>query len=99
MSQADAHKPLTLNERIKSLYNEFPRQFWILVVGMFIDRLGGALLFPFFTLYLTKKFQIDMTQVGLIFGMFAISSFIGSMIGGALTDRWGRKSILLFGLS
>lgn len=99
MSQADARKPLSLRERIHSLYNEFPRQFWILVVGMFIDRLGGALLFPFFTLYLTKKFQIDMTQVGLIFGLFAISSFIGSMIGGALTDRWGRKSILLFGLS
>ncbi len=99
MSQADKGKPLPLGERIKSLYNEFPRQFWILVAGMFIDRLGGALLFPFFTLYLTKKFQIDMTQVGLIFGLFAISSFIGSMIGGALTDRWGRKSILLFGLS
>ncbi|HBA92292.1 MAG TPA: hypothetical protein DCZ08_11305, partial [Anaerolineaceae bacterium] len=66
---------------------------------MFIDRLGGALLFPFFSLYLTRKFQIDMTQVGLIFGLFAISSFIGSMVGGALTDRWGRKSILLFGLS
>ena len=70
MSQAERSKPLPLSERIKSLYNEFPRQFWILVAGMFIDRLGGALLFPFFTLYLTKKFQIDMTQVGLIFGLF-----------------------------
>src|SRR4030065_1964601 len=99
MSQASGPKSHSLSERMKSLYNEFPRQFWILVVGMFIDRLGGALLFPFFTLYLTKKFQIDMTQVGLIFGLFAISSFIGSMVGGALTDRWGRKPILLFGLS
>ena len=99
MSQANNHKSQPLLERIKGLYNEFPRQFWILVAGMFIDRLGGALLFPFFSLYLTRKFQIDMTQVGLIFGLFAISSFIGSMVGGALTDRWGRKSILLFGLS
>ncbi|HEY4693002.1 MAG TPA: MFS transporter [Bellilinea sp.] len=99
MNPAEPKKSRPLGERMRSLYNEFPRQFWILVVGMFIDRLGGALLFPFFTLYLTKKFQIDMTQVGLIFGLFAISSFIGSMIGGALTDRWGRKSILLFGLS
>lgn len=89
----------SIKARILSLYHEFPKQFWILVAGMFIDRLGGALLFPFFSLYLTKKFTIDMTQVGLIFGMFAISSFIGSMIGGALTDRWGRKKILLFGLA
>ncbi|TDA66237.1 MAG: MFS transporter [Chloroflexi bacterium] len=99
MNQANNHTSQPLPERIKGLYNEFPRQFWILVAGMFIDRLGGALLFPFFSLYLTRKFQIDMTQVGLIFGLFAISSFIGSMVGGALTDRWGRKSILLFGLS
>jgi MFS family permease len=99
MSQTSGPKSRSLSERMKALYNEFPRQFWILVVGMFIDRLGGALLFPFFSLYLTRKFQIDMTQVGVIFGLFAISSFIGSMVGGALTDRWGRKSILLFGLS
>ena len=79
-------------------FHEYPSQFWILVLGTFIDRLGGALLFPFFTLYLTRKFEIGMTQVGVIFGLFAISSFIGSMIGGALTDRIGRKSILLFGL-
>jgi MFS family permease len=86
------------SSRFKSTYREYPNQFWILVFGTFIDRLGGALLFPFFTLYLTSKFGIGMTQVGLIFGMFAISSFFGSMIGGALTDRIGRKSILLFGL-
>lgn len=99
MNQVDDSKPKSLAGRIRSLYGEFPKQFWILVVGMFIDRLGGALLFPFFSLYLTRKFQIQMTEVGLIFGLFAISSFVGSMIGGALTDRWGRKKILLFGLA
>ncbi len=99
MAQADPKTHKSLGAQIRSLYKEFPSQFWILVAGMFIDRLGGALLFPFFSLYLTKKFQIGMTQVGLIFGMFAISSFLGSMIGGALTDRWGRKKILLFGLA
>lgn len=99
MNQAEPSKPKSIVGRIRALYREFPAQFWILVGGMFIDRLGGALLFPFFSLYLTKKFSIGMTQVGLIFGMFAISSFLGSMIGGALTDRWGRKKILLFGLA
>ncbi|MHB8193022.1 MAG: MDR family MFS transporter [Bellilinea sp.] len=99
MDQVDKAKPKSIGRRIRSLYQEFPKQFWILVVGMFIDRLGGALLFPFFSLYLTRKFQIQMTEVGLIFGLFALSSFLGSMVGGALTDRWGRKKILLFGLA
>jgi len=98
MSRNSGSKPNTWLGSVRSTIAEYPGQFWILVFGTFIDRLGGALLFPFFTLYLTRKFEIGMTRVGLIFGMFAISSFIGSFIGGALTDRIGRKSMLIFGL-
>lgn len=85
-------------KRLRGIYTEYPRQFWVLVVATFIDRLGGALLFPFFTLYITRKFGVGMTQVGIIFGLFSISGVVGSMIGGALTDRLGRKGMLLFGL-
>jgi MFS family permease len=85
-------------ERAISTYKEYPSQFWVLVLGVFIDRLGGALLFPFLTLYLTQHFSIGMTQVGVIFGMFSISSVTGSVVGGALTDRLGRKGMLMFGL-
>ena len=90
-----------LTERLKrmySLYNEYPRSFWVLVLGTFIDRLGRALLFPFFTLYITRKFAVGMTEVGIILGLFSVSNVVGSMIGGALTDRLGRKGMMLFGL-
>jgi MFS family permease len=82
----------------RRLVGEFSGQFWLLVGAAFIDRLGGAMLFPFFTLYITKKFEIGMTQVGLIFGIFSLTGVAGSMLGGALTDRLGRKGMLLFGL-
>jgi MFS family permease len=85
-------------QQARAVYDEYPRQFWVLILGSFIDRLGGALLFPFFTLYITRKFGVGMTTVGIIFGMFAISSVVGSMFGGALTDRLGRKGVFLFGL-
>jgi len=39
-----------------------------------------------------------MSEVGVLFGIFSISSFIGSMLGGALTDRLGRKGMLIFSL-
>ncbi len=87
-----------LGARLRALINEYPSQFWLVIGAMFIDRLGGALLFPFFALYLTKKFDISMTQVGVIFGIFAIASVFGNFIGGALTDRMGRKRIIIFGL-
>jgi len=85
-------------QKMKKIYNEYPRVFWILMVITFIDRIGGALLFPFFALYITSKFGVGMADVGVLFAAFALSSFVGSAIGGALTDRFGRKGIIIFGL-
>lgn len=85
-------------EKISKIYHEYPRTFWTVVAITFIDRLGGALIFPFFALYLTSKFGVGMTDVGILFAAFALSGFAGSAIGGALTDRFGRKFIIIFGL-
>lgn len=85
-------------ERLKNIYQDFPKKFWIIVAISFIDRVGGTLLFPFFSLYITGRFGVGMTQAGIILGMFSIFGLFGSMIGGALTDRFGRKKLILFGL-
>jgi MFS family permease len=85
-------------QRLKGIYQEYPGHFWTLIGARFIDALGGALLFPFFTLYITSKFGVGMTQVGILFGVFTVSSIFGSTIGGALADRFGRKAMVIFGL-
>lgn len=84
--------------KLQATYHEFPHRFWIVVLVSFIDRVGGTLLFPFFALYITQKFNVGMTQAGIVLGTFSIFGLFGSMIGGALTDRWGRRNIILFGL-
>jgi MFS family permease len=84
--------------RIRAQFNEYPRKFWTLMLASFIDRIGGFMLYPFFTLYITRKFGVGMTTVGLIFGVFSLTGIVGSSIGGALADRLGRKPLLLFGL-
>ena len=84
--------------KFKSTYNEFPSRFWILVFASFIDRVGGTLIFPFFALYITQKFNVGMTQAGVLIGIFSFSGLLGNLLGGALADRFGRKVIVLFGL-
>jgi MFS family permease len=85
-------------KRVRTIYNEYPGPFWTLMIGSFIDQLGGALLFPFFSLYITFRFRVGMTEVGILFAIFSIASFAGNALGGALTDKFGRKSMFIFGL-
>jgi MFS family permease len=85
-------------QAIRGIYNEYPGQFWILVLSTFVDRLGTSLVFPFFTLYVSGRFGAGMTQVGLIFGLFHVAGLVGGTIGGALVDHIGRKGMLVFGL-
>jgi len=85
-------------DKLKKIYREFPQKFWIVVAVSFVDRVGGTLLFPFFSLYITQKFNVGMTQAGIILGLFSIFGLFGGMIGGALTDKLGRRKLILFGL-
>ena len=84
--------------RIGNIYREFPVQFWTLTGASFIDMLGGRLLFAFFALYVTDHFKVGMTEVGILFAIFAVTNIAGSLISGALTDKMGRRWMLMFGL-
>jgi MFS family permease len=84
--------------KLKNLYREYPSQFWLVVGVSFIDRVGGTMLFPFFSLYITWKFGVGMTQAGIVLGLFAAFGLVGNMVGGALTDKFGRRKLIIFGL-
>ncbi len=84
--------------RFRKVFNEYSKTFWLIILAMFIDQLGGMLIFPFFGLYITSKYNVGMTEVGVLFTIFALTGVIGSILGGALTDKFGRKIIIIFGL-
>ncbi|MFD6108452.1 sugar porter family MFS transporter, partial [Nocardia salmonicida] len=67
-----------------------------------IAALGGAL-FGYDTgvisgvlVYLTPDFALSQTQVGVITSSLLIGAAIGSITGGWMADRWGRRMTLLF---
>lgn len=84
--------------KITSTYNEFPRTYWVVAGTHFIDVIGNTLLMPFFALYVTQKFDVGMTQAGILLATNSAAGLVGSTIGGAMADRFGRRGIILFGL-
>jgi len=84
--------------RLNKIYREFPRLFWVVVITSFIDGIGNTMVFPFFALYITQKFDVGMTQAGVLLGAFSFAGLLGGGFGGALTDKFGRRKLILFGL-
>ncbi len=84
--------------RIRLTYHEFPTRFWALVFASFVDGVGSTLIFPFFALYVTQRFQVGMTEAGMLLAVFSAAGFAGNMLGGGLADRIGRRTVVLFGL-
>jgi MFS family permease len=94
----EIERPATLLEKIQSVYQDYPPPFWILMGGTFIDRLGMNLIVPFLAIYVVQRFDAKITQIGLIYTIFAVSSGLGNFLAGALADRFGRRFTLILGL-
>lgn len=71
-----------------------PTSFWYLWTGTLINRLGSFIL-VFLAIYLTTVRGFSEFQAGLVIGMWGAGGSAGTMIGGILTDRWGRRPTLL----
>ena len=91
--------PVALLERLQKSYQDFPQPFWVLMAGTFIDRLGTNLIIPFLAIYVAQRFDAKITQIGLIYTIFAVSSGVGNVLAGALADRFGRRFTLILGLT
>ena len=71
-----------------------PQAYWLLWLGTLINRLGGFVV-PFLTLYLTGQRGVSVSQAALMVSLFGIGSFTAALVGGELTDRLGRRPVML----
>ncbi|MCY1144811.1 MFS transporter [Actinoplanes sp. Pm04-4] len=68
--------------------------YWYLWTGLLINKVGGFAVL-FLSLYLTSQRGAGTAQAGLIVGTYGIGGLLGTLAGGVLTDRWGRRRTLL----
>ncbi len=65
-----------------------------LVAVMFINMLGFGIVIPLLPFY-AESFRAAPWQIALIFSAFSMGAFFGEPVWGRLSDRVGRKPLLL----
>lgn len=67
----------------------------IIFMIVFIDLLGFGLIIPLLPYY-ARTFEASPVQVTLLFSLYSLCQFIASPILGLLSDRFGRRPVLVF---
>lgn len=81
----------------KDSFTGLSPEIWWLALITFINR-AGTMVIPFLTLYLTKHLGFTLSEVGWVMSSFGIGSFLGSWLGGKLTDKIGYYKVMFWSL-
>jgi MFS family permease len=78
-------------------FRGLPRAFWVLFAGTLVNRVGGFVL-VFLAIYLTEVRGLTATQAGVVISAYGLGAIGGGPLGGALSDRIGRRPTLVASL-
>lgn len=87
-----------VRDRLHAVAGGFPRPFWFLFAGTFVNRLGTFVV-PFLTLYLTQVRGYSILQAGMVASLYGVGASIAAPLGGTLADHVGRRFTMVFALA
>ena len=70
----------------------------LIFLTIFIDLLGFGIVIPLLPSFSVNELHISETMIGFIAGIFSLMQFLFTPIWGSLSDRYGRKPILVMSL-
>ncbi|UCF49539.1 MAG: MFS transporter, partial [Thermoplasmatales archaeon] len=85
---------------VKLLFSEFKKK-TTLLVSLFapLAYMNCGILFFIIPIYLDIYLGLDISQIGFITAIFTLAVAFGSIVGGAIADKLGRKNTLYIMLS
>src|SRR5215207_3751770 len=90
---------MELITRLKALYNEYPRQYWLMITGIVISTAGGSMIWPFLLIYASGKLNLPLSTVATLISINAGTGLLASLIAGTLADKVGRKLVMNLSLT
>jgi MFS family permease len=85
--------------RLKTLYYEYPRQYWLMIVGIVLATAGGSMIWPFLLIYASGKLDLPLSAVAILISVNAGTGLLASFVAGTLADKIGRKLVMNLSLT
>ncbi len=76
---------------------EFVSRLWVLMLTVFVDMIGFLIVLPLLPFY-AEKLGANPTAVGALVATFAVGQVASAPLWGRLSDRYGRRPMILGGL-
>jgi MFS family permease len=83
----------------KTLYNQYPRQYWLMILGIVISTAGGSMVWPFMLIYAGGKLGLPLSAVASLISINAGVGLFASFLAGSLADKIGRKPVMVASLA
>jgi MFS family permease len=90
---------MKLINSIKTLYHEYPRQYWLMITGIVLSTAGGSMIWPFLIIYASGKLDMPLAKVAALISINAGTGLVFSLVAGTLADKVGRKVVMNFSLT
>lgn len=74
------------------------RNLFVIAVVAFVNALGYGIIIPIMYTY-SQKFGLSDFDSGLLFALFSLCSFLSTPLLGRLSDKYGRKPLLMISIS
>ncbi len=76
-------------------YRGFDRAVYVVLVARFVNVLGNGIVYPYFTVYFYQTLSVPFSVVGTALFANNLALATGTLVGGVLADRYGRKPVMV----
>jgi DHA1 family tetracycline resistance protein-like MFS transporter len=73
------------------------RPLLIIFLTIFVNLIGFGIIIPLLPFY-AERFSASPIVIGLLFAIFSLCQLLAAPVLGDLSDRWGRRPVLVFSL-